>query len=405
MGRKKKEISESDIVNHSYIRRAGELFKELRPVGCDRDRARNRQLCFDDYCSWILFYALVPAVDSMRMLQMASDLESVRKSLSLPRFSLGSFSEAPAVFHADKLEPIAARLAARITPQAQDPKLKELKYSVTLVDSTLLRTLPRLTETFYGPSRDGGTYHAWRVHMELQVGLPAPDRTTVTEAWKGGHERKVLNRNLRPGCCYVTDRGFHDVDLYNHIHSKGSRYVCRVRDNLKHTVAQELPVSDEQRKAGILSDQIVLIGQDRKEPPNHPVRLVTVSAEAHPKRTRQGVQPSSGKMLLVANLGTDEAAAEVVSLLYRYRWSIELFFRFLKQSMGMGHLLSHRKEAVRIHVYCMVICCLLLHLWTGLMPNKATLTMVGWYLTGLASLKELLAFVEKQNNPRKKKPV
>jgi hypothetical protein len=393
-----KRILPEQVKCPEFIRRVGELFTHLHDVGCERDKAGNRGLFFDDYCTLILLYACNPVIDSMRMLQQASELEQVQRMFGVKEFSLGSFSESPVVFDARMLQPIAIQLAAQIQPPAGDPRLKDVQYAIHLVDSTLLRTLPRLAETFYVSRKDGEDHHAWRVHLELQLGMPAPCRFEREGAH--GDERKNLRRHVQPGRCYTTDRGYHDVSVFNDIHAAGSRYVCRAKDNLVYTVVANLPLTEEDRAAGVLSDQIVLIGQDREQPPTHAVRLVEVRAEVHPKRTRKGMQPSSGRMMFVTNFSRDEACALVVSLIYAYRWTIELFFRFLKQMLGLRHLLSHRPEAVDILLYCMVIACLLLYLWTGHQPDKATLFKLSMYLLGVASLEELTAHLEKARQKR-----
>lgn len=388
-----KSILPEEIKQPEFIRRAGELFAHLHDVGCQRDRAKNRKLFFNDYCTLILLYACNPVIDSLRMLKQASGLDQVQRMFAVKSFSLGSFSESPVVFDARLLQPIAVQLAAQIQPAASDPRLKDLRYAIHLVDGTLLNTLPRLAETFYVSRKDGQDHHAWRVHMELQLGMPAPCRFEREGA--RGDERKNLRRQVQPGRCYVTDRGYHDVSVFNDIHAAGSRYVCRAKDNLAYTVVQDLPLTDEDRASGILCDQIVLIGQDRGQPPTHPVRLVQVRAEVHPKRTREGMRSSSGRMMFLTNFTPEEASALVVSLIYSYRWTIELFFRFLKQMLGLRHLLGHRPEAVDILLYCMVIACLLLYLWTGHQAGKATIFMLSMYMLGVASLQELTAHLDK----------
>jgi hypothetical protein len=399
-----KMLNEQPLPNQGFLRRAGELFASLRSVGCERDSAGNRKLFFNEYCSWVLFYAMTPIVESLQALQEASDLKNLQEALGLRRFSLGSFSEAPAVFDADLLEPIAANLALQLQAKAVDPRLRELRFSVHLVDSTLLRTLPKLLGTFYQQRKDGGELHAWRVHMDLQLGLPAPQRFSVTGAH--GREREDLGRHLRGGCCYVTDRGYQDVSLFNRIADAGSRYVCRVRENLKFTVLQELELSEEDRTAGVLADQIVQIAPGRKGQPNHPVRLITLKEDVHPKRVKRKhyTKLSSGKLLVLTNLSAPEASAAVVGLLFRYRWSIELFFRFLKQVLGLRHLICQRQEALRILLYCMLICCVLLELWTGQRPDLATMRMLQWYLLGVASLEELQRFIARRQQKKAKTP-
>ncbi len=66
------------------------------------------------------------------------------------------------------------------------------------------------------------------------------------------------------------------------IHSAVSSYICRVRDNSVYEVIDEKPLTDADRKVGVISDQIVkFTGSKANALPDHPVRLVVVSASEH----------------------------------------------------------------------------------------------------------------------------
>ena len=95
--------------------------------------------------------------------------------------------------------------------------------------------------------------------------------------------------------------------------------------------------------------------------------------------------------------------AELVALIYLYRYSVELFFRLFKQLLGMRHLLSQRREGVEIQVYCCVIACMLINLQTGKKPNKLMVSMMGWYFMGLASERDVIDFLNKPDNTGVKK--
>src|SRR4051812_43373979 len=68
-----------------------------------RDRAGNRALFFDDYCALVTLYLMNPLIGSMRALQHVAALPNVARKLGVRRFSLGSFSEAPAAFEPARL--------------------------------------------------------------------------------------------------------------------------------------------------------------------------------------------------------------------------------------------------------------------------------------------------------------
>jgi hypothetical protein len=63
--------------------------------------------------------------------------------------------------------------------------------------------------------------------------------------------------------------------------------------------------------------------------------------------------------------------------------------------LGCRHLLSDKPEGIRLQVYCAILACLLLNLWTGRKPTKATLEMFYHYFSGLAEEDELEAYLQK----------
>ena len=91
-------------------------------------------------------------------------------------------------------------------------------------------------------------------------------------------------------------------------------------------------------------------------------------------------------------------APELIALIYRQRYTVELFFRTFKQLLGMRHLLSQRQEGIDIQIYCTVIVCLLIQIISGRKPNQAMRNMVGFYLLGLASEENVVEFLNRPDN-------
>jgi IS4 transposase len=81
--------------------------------------------------------------------------------------------------------------------------------------------------------------------------------------------------------------------------------------------------------------------------------------------------------------------AELVVLLYKYRWQVELFFKWLKCVMGCRHLVAESEEGVRIQVYAALIAGLLIVLWTKRKPTKGTYLTLQFYFLGWVSDEEL----------------
>jgi IS4 transposase len=88
-----------------------------------------------------------------------------------------------------------------------------------------------------------------------------------------------------------------------------------------------------------------------------------------------------------------DISAEIVALLYRHRWKVELFFRWLKHTLNFRHLLSDTRNGVTIQVYAAIIATLLVAIIGRRKPNKRVYVMISLYLVGLASEEELINYI------------
>lgn len=396
------QLTINDLRGFKQLRRVAGLLSALHEAGCTRDKAGNRELHFDDYVLLLLLYLFNPMIDSMRMLQKVADFPEVQKRLGIKRFSLGSFSESCRVFKPELLQGVVDQLAGGLLPIERDTLLKQLPGKLTLVDSTVIRTLCTVAEAMFLPLGDGRHSHAWRLHLQFDVDHHVPAAWEVTDPKNTGKsdEKSVLRRKLAAGHTYVMDRWYAQFTLWNDIKAAASSYVCRVRDNSSYDVIENRPLDQAATDAGVISDQIVRIGLSKKqnERADHPTRLICIACMPHQKRgkgKRHGVgqtgPTSDGTLRIVTDLL--DVPAQVIAFLYEYRWTIEVFFRFFKQILGCRHLLSSKSEGVQIQIYAAVICCLMLNTLTGKKPTKWMMTLMSLYLQGLASdddvLKEL----------------
>jgi hypothetical protein len=390
----KTRIQEKDIQGLKYFDQLAPLLERLHDVGCQRDRARNRSLHFDHYCMLMLLYFFNPVVKSLRGLQQASKLKNVQKKLGCPRTSLGSLSESVSVFDPERLKEIIAELGEQLQPIGRDPRLKDIRDTATLVDSTLLTILPHLTEASLVPTNVDRTVK-WRLHTHFEVDRHIPRRIDVTpEAGGENDERSVLERTIESDRTYVMDRGYGKFALFNRIVAAQSSYVCRIRDHSVYETLEDRPLSPEAHAERVISDKIVSLGsKNNAERPDHRVRLITIVAKPHQKTAKAPGPSCDGFIRLVTNLL--DVPAEIIALLYHYRWTIEIFFRFFKQVLGCRHLLSGSRKGIEIQTYCAIIACMLISLWTGRKPTLRTYEMICWYFIGVATLDELLAHLDK----------
>ncbi len=316
------------------------------------------------------------------------------------RASLGSLSEAATIFDPNRLIEIIQELGSQVQPLTKDPQLKELRRTLTLVDATLITAMPRIMAASVMKRQTGSGTVKWRLHTHFEVDRHQPTRVDVTRDG-GGHndERAVLERTIESDRCYVMDRGYAKFTLFNAIVAKNSSYACRIRDNSVYQVLEEKSLTEADRTANVLSDQVVLLGKSSKvvDRPNHPIRLVIVKIRPHISKGKYaggstGVD-SDGFLRIATNLL--DVPAEIIALLYAYRWTIEIFFRQFKHLLGCRHLLSHNQNGITIQVYCAIIACLLIAVWTGRKPTKRTQEMLCYFLTGWASAEEVAAHIAK----------
>lgn len=372
----KPKLSEKDITGLKFFDQLAPLLQRLHNDACERDTANNRTLHYDQYGMLMLLYFFNPIVTSLRGLQQASELKNVQKKLGCARASLGSLSEAATVFDPDRLKEIIGELGQQLQPLANDKRLQNIDQTITLVDGSLIAALPRIMEASFRKAQTGCGMIKWRLHTHFELSTGVPNRIDVTPNGGGEHdERAVLESTLESDRLYVTDRGYAKFLLFNAIVQKGSSYVCRLRDNSVWTTVEERYRNDDAGLNEVISDEIVEFNNSSVgRRPDHKIRVVCIHTNPHTTRGKyrggsSGVD-SDGILRIATNLL--DVPADIISLIFAYRWAIEIFFRFFKHMLGCRHLLSHNQNGIEIQTYSAIIACMMIALWTGRKPTKRT---------------------------------
>jgi len=397
MAKRIERIREQDVTGLKYFRRLLPLFERLHDVGCQRDKANNRQLHMDQYCALVLLFMFNPCVRSLRALQQASELKNVQRKLGCSRAALGSLSEATDVFEPERLRQIIGELAEQTRP-VRDVAGKDVQQLLTAVDGSVVQTLSTVAQAAYLRTKQGESRSAWRLHTHFDVDRGVPIRIDVTSGRNSGkaEEKNMLRGRLAADHCYILDRWYAQFQLFDEIHAIGSSYVCRIRDNSSWQVIEQRALSPEANAANVVNDALVELGSSSG--PKHPVRVVLVKTTPNVRRGGRhggGAAPSSDGLLRIATNLLD-VPAELIAEIYRHRWTIELFFRFFKHVLGCRHLLSQDPVGIEIQTYCAIIACLLISLTTGCKPTLRTYEMVCLYLQGWADEDELLTHLTKR---------
>jgi Transposase DDE domain len=375
--KRKPPITAKDLQGFKYFQLVLPLLGRLHDAGCARDKAGNRRLFYDQYAALLLLYFFNPILTSLNGLQQASGLDKVQEVTGGGRAAKGSLSEAQAVFDPALLEGIIRELAERVAPVSPPAEWAALK-DLVAVDGSLLPACARMAWALWTDER----HRAAKMHLHFEVLRGIPVQVSVTEGQ--GSETEQLRRALAAGLLYVIDRGYAEYQLFQDIIDAGSSFIGRIRANAVWQVIEERPLSAAARAAGVRRDLVVWLGCDESGAVfRQPLRVVEVATGKVDSRG----QP---EVLLLA---TDklELAAELVALGYRFRWSVELFFRWFKCILGRRHLLLESPNGVRIQVYVALIASLLLSLWTGKKPTKRTFEMFCLFFAGWATEEELEA--------------
>jgi hypothetical protein len=389
---KNPKIEERDLQGFKHFKLLLPVLDQLHHHACQRDRAGNRRLHYDQYTALILLYFFNPILTSLRGIQQASELKKVQRLLGCPRAALGSLSEAARVFDADLLRGIIGDLVDQLPPIQKHPDFADLGRVITLVDGTVLPALPKIVEAMW---RDD-THKAFKLHTHFELLRGVPTRMDLSGA--NLDERKVLRTCLQSDRLYVLDCGYMAFELFGQILDIGSSFVCRILDKTDFEAVEERALSSEAQAANAIRDVVVrFTGRPAKQAGlDRPMRIIEVKCNPHRKRGGRPGQggPCQGESLLLA---TDilDAPAETIAVLYKCRWSIETFFRFFKHVLGCRHLLSHCTNGIEIQTYVAIIVCLLIALWTGRKPTLRTYEMISFYFAGLADEEELLAHIHR----------
>ena len=217
---------------------------------------------------------------------------------------------------------------------AREPLGVELDNTVYALDSSTIDLCLSLFE--WAPSRS--TRAGIKLHTLLDLRGAIPAFIHITEAKL--HDVNVLDvLPLEAGAFYVMDRGYMDFARLFAMHQAGAFFVTRAKSPLD---ARRVYSAQSDRQAGVVCDQRV--------------RLQGVlSCQRYPEHLRRirFRDPESGRTLIFLTNNTALPAMTICAL-YKSRWQVELFFKWIKQHLRIKHFLGNSENAVRTQVWCAV---------------------------------------------------
>jgi hypothetical protein len=231
---------------------------------------------------------------------------------------------------------------------------------VRLIDSTTVR----LSSLSAGWSRFSTQLCGAKAHIVYDPDADCPLYLAVTPA----NVNDITAAKAMPidaGATYVFDLGYYDYAWWAELDDAACRIVTRLKANTPLAVIETLPLAAD--APDILSDQIGFLPQrlarSRRNPMNAAVREIKVRIE-------------TGKVLRILTNDLDAPAREIADL-YKRRWAIELFFRWIKQTLKLRHFYGTSENAVRIQIAVALIAFLLIKLAHGAQSVVESVTRFG----------------------------
>jgi IS4 transposase len=291
-----------------------------------------------------LIYGQVSGARSLR------EIEAALESHATKLYHLGAEeAKRSTLADANRLRPwqVFSGVFADLVGQLTRNHRRKIGEAVHLIDASGLR-LSALSKDW---ARFSAGVCGVKMHVIYDPDADCPIYAAVTPA----NINDITAAKAMPidaGATYVFDLGYYDYGWWAKLDLAGCRIVTRLKVNTKLSVVAESAVA---KSSNILSDRIGHLPQrmarSRKNPFQDPVREIRVRIE-------------TGKVLRILTNDLDAPAQEIADL-YKRRWQIELFFRWVKQTLKIKHFLGRSENAVRIQITVALITFLLLRLAHG----------------------------------------
>jgi len=176
-----------------------------------------------------------------------------------------------------------------------------------------------------------------KMHTLYDIEAQVPAFVHITTA--SVHDSKAMPEiPLEEGAYYIFDRGYNDFGSLFRIHTIGACFVVRAKNNVKYKVLKW----KRRMPKGVLSDSTIEF-------------TVYKSRKAYPEKLRRVVYRDEETGVVYTYLTNDlDSSALVIAELYRNRWSVELFFKWIKQHLKIKKFWGTSENAVRIQIYCAI---------------------------------------------------
>lgn len=373
------------VVGREYVQLLQPFLQRLH----ESYRHPNRLLHYDTVLTALLMGFYNSSIRSLRTMEDQSQAEGFVELLPVDRVCRSTLSDAMRQMDAGHLLPLVEALAKRVPAlKRADGDLHALMRRIIAADGSVF-TVPSDVLWAIALSRSNGKPgRQFRLNLQLDVLQFLPLAFSVS-GQDDGSEAAAFRRDLMADVIYVCDRNFVDFKFIHAVFDKKSDLVVRLKSDTNFVALEERPLGDADRQAGILSDRIGLVPGSAGSPGFGERRLREVLV----------TDPRSGKTVRFLTSLLD-VPARIIGLIYRHRWMIELFFKWLKCTARLRHLLSESQNGIALQLYVAVIGVLLMYLRTGRRPSVYTANCIALVACGQMSVATMLKVLEQREHEK-----
>lgn len=284
----------------------------------------------------LLLFAQLEEIESLHALSDCLFDDQLQKGVGLNSISISQLSRRLNGINPDLFQKLFLDLVAKIHAKTQHTKrVMPLK----IIDSS---TLP-LNLTNHKWAKFRKTKAGVKLHLRLvfmEKGISYPEKALMTTARE--HDRGQLEIMVDDKeCMYVFDRGYLDYERFDRMTDDGYFFLSRLR---KNAVIREVYDFKLPEDTSVLSDQMVLIGTTQNRAENY-FRLLKV------------MDSKGNELHLITN--RFDLSAEEISEMYKSRWAIELFFKWIKQHLSIKKFYGQSEWAIQNQVFiALIVFCL-----------------------------------------------
>jgi hypothetical protein len=391
-GRKKRpKVLPEQVTGRSYVQVLQGFLGRLR----EAYPHPNRVLFYDDVLVVYLLAFFNPVVRSLRCIEDMSQLPGINRFLDVESVCRSTLSDANQLFDPDLLHPLIEDLRARLPNLRQiegGPELQRILDQLKVVDGSHFNVAADVLWAMRQSNQHSAGRRSLRLNCQYCARTGVPDGISLN-GLDGVGEGAAAIAFIEPGTICLFDSGVFSFPYLKAILDNEAHLLCCLSKTVGFAADQERPLTDADRQAGVRSDRVGrLTGSDRRTAPEAMLREVVVEIT---DRTGQ-----SRTLRLLTDLL--DLPARLIAELYRHRWQIEIFFRWLKVHANFEHLTSQSRGGITLGFYVAVIAAMLMCLQTQRQLSLYGYSLLSLVAMGQGDAEDILPLLEYRERERER---